>query len=59
MGENPDRAVEYRLPVIFVLFETHVHAMSVTREQPFYDDLISYNRSGPRRWERAWRRCSR
>ncbi len=42
-------AVEYRLPVTFVLFDNHAHAMSVTREQPFYDDLYSYNRFGPDR----------
>ena len=42
-------AVEYRLPVTFVLFDNHAHAMSVTREQPFYDDLYSYNRFGPSR----------
>ena len=42
-------AVECRLPVTFVLFDNHAHAMSVTREQPFYDDLYSYNRFGPSR----------
>jgi acetolactate synthase I/II/III large subunit len=30
-----------------VLFDNHAHAMCVTREQLFYDDLYSYNRFGP------------
>jgi acetolactate synthase-1/2/3 large subunit len=39
----------YRLPVTFLLFDNHAHAMCVTREQLFYDDLYSYNRFGPSR----------
>ncbi|HXA89138.1 MAG TPA: thiamine pyrophosphate-dependent enzyme, partial [Mycobacterium sp.] len=31
-------------PVTFVLFNNNAHAMCVTREQLFYDDLYSYNR---------------
>ena len=31
----------------FVLFNNNAHAMCVTREQLFYDDLYSYNRFGP------------
>jgi acetolactate synthase-1/2/3 large subunit len=37
-------AMHYRLPVTFVLFNNNAHAMCVTREQLFYDDLYSYNR---------------
>ena len=33
----------------FLLFDNHAHAMCVTREQLFYDDLYSYNRFGPSR----------
>jgi acetolactate synthase I/II/III large subunit len=40
-------AVQYRLPVTFVLFNNNAHAMCVTREQLFYDDLYSYNRFRP------------
>jgi len=35
--------------VTFLLFDNHAHAMCVTREQLFYDDLYSYNRFGPSR----------
>ncbi len=31
-------------PITFLLFDNHAHAMCVTREQLFYDDLYSYNR---------------
>src|ERR1700759_734779 len=34
----------------FVIFDNHAHAMCVTREQLFYDDLYSYNRFGPSRF---------
>lgn len=37
-------AIQYRLPVTLVLFNNNAHAMCVTREQLFYDDLYSYNR---------------
>src|ERR1700757_2553950 len=40
---------QYRLPVTFLLFDNHAHAMCVTREQLFYGDLYSYNRFGPSR----------
>jgi acetolactate synthase-1/2/3 large subunit len=33
--------------VTFVLFNNNAHAMCVTREQLFYDDLYSYNRFRP------------
>jgi acetolactate synthase I/II/III large subunit len=42
-------AIQYRLPVTLVLFNNNAHAMCVTREQLFYDDLYSYNRFGPAR----------
>jgi acetolactate synthase I/II/III large subunit len=43
-GMEVHTAVHYRLPVTFVLFNNNAHAMCVTREQIFYDDLYSYNR---------------
>ena len=43
-GMEVHTAVHYRLPVMFVLFNNNAHAMCVTREQLFYDDLYSYNR---------------
>ncbi len=46
-GMEIHTAVQYRLPVTFVLFNNNAHAMCVTREQLFYDDLYSYNRFGP------------
>ena len=48
-GMEIHTAVQYRLPVTFLLFDNHAHAMCVTREQTFYDDLYSYNRFGPSR----------
>jgi acetolactate synthase-1/2/3 large subunit len=48
-GMEVHTALQYRLPVTFVLFDNHAHAMCVTREQLFYDDLYSYNRFGPSR----------
>ena len=48
-GMEIHTAVQYRLPVTFLLFDNHAHAMCVTREQVFYDDLYSYNRFGPSR----------
>jgi acetolactate synthase-1/2/3 large subunit len=48
-GMEIHTAVQYRLPVTFLLFDNHAHAMCVTREQMFYDDLYSYNRFGPSR----------
>ena len=46
-GMEIHTALEYELPVTFVLFNNNAHAMCVTREQLFYDDLYSYNRFGP------------
>src|ERR1700758_2016388 len=46
-GMGGHTAVHYRLPVTFVLFNNNAHAMCVTREQLFYDDLYSYNRFSP------------
>ncbi len=43
-GMEVHTAIQYRLPVTFVLFNNNAHAMCVTREQLFYDDLYSYNR---------------
>ena len=46
-GLEVHTAVQYRLPVTFVLFNNNAHAMCVTREQLFYDDRYSYNRFRP------------
>ncbi|MCV7302460.1 thiamine pyrophosphate-binding protein [Mycobacterium barrassiae] len=48
-GMEIHTAVQYRLPVTFLLFDNHAHAMCVTREQVFYGDHYSYNRFGPSR----------
>lgn len=48
-GMEIHTAVHYRLPVTFVLFDNHAHAMCATREQLFYGDRYSYNRFGPSR----------
>ncbi|OBG20150.1 acetolactate synthase [Mycolicibacterium celeriflavum] len=48
-GMEIHTAREYRLPVTFLLFDNHAHAMCVTREQRFYRDRYSYNRFGPSR----------
>ncbi|BBY57134.1 thiamine pyrophosphate-binding protein [Mycolicibacterium sarraceniae] len=48
-GMDIHTAVHYRLPITFVLFDNHAHAMCVTREQLFYGDRYSYNRFGPSR----------
>ncbi|MBS1692445.1 MAG: thiamine pyrophosphate-binding protein [Actinobacteria bacterium] len=48
-GMEIHTAVQYRLPVTYLLFDNHAHAMCVTREQLFYHDLYSYNRFGPSR----------
>jgi acetolactate synthase-1/2/3 large subunit len=49
-GMEIHTALQYRLPVTVLLFDNHAHAMCVTREQLFYDDLYSYNRFGPSRF---------
>ncbi len=48
-GMEVHTAVQYQLPVTFVLFNNNAHAMCVTREQLYYDDLYSYNRFAPSR----------
>jgi acetolactate synthase I/II/III large subunit len=48
-GMELHTAIEYRLPVTLLLFNNNAHAMCVTRERLFYDDLYSYNRFGPSR----------
>ncbi len=48
-GMEVHTAVQYRLPVTFVLFNNNAHAMCVTREQLFYDGVYSYNRFSPSR----------
>lgn len=46
-GMEVHTALQYRLPITFVLFNNNAHAMCVTREQLFYGDLYSYNRFRP------------
>lgn len=46
-GMELHTAVEYQLPITFVLFNNNAHAMCVTREQLFYRDVYSYNRFRP------------
>ncbi|MCV7030073.1 thiamine pyrophosphate-binding protein [Mycobacterium sherrisii] len=46
-GMEVHTAVQYRLPVTFVLFNNNAHAMCVTREQLYYDNVYSYNRFRP------------
>ena len=48
-GMEIHTALQYRLPITFLLFDNHAHAMCVTREQLFYGDHYSYNRFGPSR----------
>ncbi|MGZ8802422.1 MAG: thiamine pyrophosphate-dependent enzyme, partial [Mycobacterium sp.] len=48
-GMEIHTAVQYRLPITFLLFDNHAHAMCVTREQLFYGDRYSYNRFGQSR----------
>jgi len=43
-GMEVHTAVQYGLPITFVLFNNNAHAMCVTREKLFYDDQYSYNR---------------
>lgn len=43
-GMEIHTAVQYRLPITFVLFNNNSHGMCVTREQIYYHDLYSYNR---------------
>ncbi|WP_445169342.1 thiamine pyrophosphate-binding protein [Mycolicibacterium sp. Dal123E01] len=46
-GMEIHTALHHRLPITFVLFDNHAHAMCVTREQLFFRDRYSYNRFGP------------
>ncbi|WP_409428263.1 thiamine pyrophosphate-binding protein [Mycobacterium sp. SMC-11] len=46
-GMEIHTAVQYRLPMLFVLLNNNAHAMCVTREQLFYDGFYSYNRFTP------------
>src|SRR5271154_5317754 len=46
-GMEVHTALHYRLPMTFVLLNNNAHAMCVTREQLYYDDLYSYNRFAP------------
>ncbi|OBG94679.1 acetolactate synthase [Mycobacterium sp. E3251] len=46
-GLEVHTALQYRLPVTFVLFNNNAHAMCVTREQLFYQNRYSYNRFLP------------
>jgi acetolactate synthase-1/2/3 large subunit len=46
-GMEVHTAVQYRLPVTFVLLNNNAHGMCVTREQLYYDDFYSYNRFSP------------
>jgi acetolactate synthase-1/2/3 large subunit len=48
-GMEIHTAVQYQLPITFVLFNNNAHAMCVTREQLFYQDRYSYNRFLPSR----------
>ena len=43
-GMEMHTALQYRLPITFVVFNNNAHAMCVTRERLYYDDLYSYNR---------------
>ncbi|WP_433564948.1 thiamine pyrophosphate-binding protein [Nocardia sp. CA-151230] len=43
-GHEVHTAVEYRVPVTFVVFNNNAHAMCVTREQVFYSGEYSFNR---------------
>ncbi|NEW28501.1 thiamine pyrophosphate-binding protein [Nocardia cyriacigeorgica] len=40
-------AVEYALPITFIVFNNNAHAMCVTREQLLYRDRYSFNRFHP------------
>jgi acetolactate synthase I/II/III large subunit len=48
-GMEVHTALHYQLPMTFVLLNNNAHAMCVTREQLYYDDLYSYNRFAPSR----------
>lgn len=46
-GMEIHTAVQYRLPMLFVLLNNNAHGMCVTREQLFYHGWHSYNRYTP------------
>lgn len=46
-GMEVHTAVQYRIPVVFVLLNNNAHAMCVTREKLFYGGSHSYNRFTP------------
>lgn len=48
-GLEVHTAIEYHLPITFVVFNNNAHAMCVTREQLFYGDRYSFNRFRPSR----------
>jgi len=48
-GMEIHTAVQYSLPITFVLLNNNAHAMCVTREQLFYGGGYSYNRFAPSR----------
>lgn len=48
-GSEIHTAIQYRLPITFVLFNNNAHAMCVTRERLFYDADYSFNRFLPSR----------
>ncbi|MEU7141962.1 thiamine pyrophosphate-binding protein [Nocardia sp. NPDC046473] len=48
-GHEVHTAVEYHVPVTFVIFNNNAHAMCVTREQLYYSGDYTYNRFGSAR----------
>ncbi|MGV9676110.1 thiamine pyrophosphate-binding protein [Nocardia sp. NPDC003482] len=46
-GMEVHTAIEYDLPVTFVIFNNNAHAMCITREQLYYGDRYSFNRFRP------------
>ncbi|WP_067533020.1 thiamine pyrophosphate-binding protein [Nocardia crassostreae] len=46
-GMEIHTAVEYRLPITFVVLNNNAHAMCITREQLYYGDRYSFNRFRP------------
>lgn len=48
-GHEVHTAVEYHVPVTFVVFNNNAHAMCVTREQLYYSGEYTYNRFGQAR----------
>ncbi|RDI63123.1 thiamine pyrophosphate-binding protein [Nocardia pseudobrasiliensis] len=48
-GMEVHTAIEYGLPVTFVVFNNNAHAMCLTREQLYYGNRYSFNRFHPAR----------